>query len=46
MFLLTQNLFRNNSIISEKNMRYFFPVNLLRKWIYLKHPLRQVREEI
>ncbi|MDM8538024.1 hypothetical protein QUF70_14810, partial [Desulfobacterales bacterium HSG17] len=36
----------SKDIIADKNLRYYFPVNLLRKWIYLKHPLRQVREEI
>jgi len=36
----------SKDIMAEKNMRYSFPVNLLRKWLYRKHPLRQVREEM
>jgi AAA+ ATPase superfamily predicted ATPase len=36
----------SKDILAEKNVRYRFPVNLLRKWIFARHPLRQVREEI
>lgn len=30
----------------KKEMRYRFPVNLLRKWLVARYPLRKVREEI
>jgi len=30
-------------ILVEKNERYSFPVNLLRKWISARWPLRKVR---
>lgn len=33
-------------ILSETNMLYRFPVNLLRKWLSARYPLRKVREEI
>jgi len=33
-------------ILAEKNERYSFPVNLLRKWIPTRWPLRKVRDEI
>jgi hypothetical protein len=36
----------SKEILKEKNMRYWFPVNLLRKWISARYPLRKVREEI
>lgn len=36
----------SKEILAEKNMRYRFPVNLLRKWIAARYPLRKVREEI
>jgi hypothetical protein len=36
----------SKEILNEKNMRYCFPVNLLRKWIAARYPLRKVREEI
>ncbi|UCH94165.1 MAG: AAA-like domain-containing protein [Candidatus Aminicenantes bacterium] len=36
----------SKEILLEKNMRYCFPVNLLRKWIAARYPLRKVREEI
>ncbi|MCP4104920.1 MAG: hypothetical protein GY749_05195 [Desulfobacteraceae bacterium] len=32
-------------ILTDKEGRYSFPVNLLRKWVSEKHPLRLVREE-
>ncbi|MCP4157283.1 MAG: hypothetical protein GY757_56760 [bacterium] len=31
-------------ILEENNLRYRFPVNVLRKWIAQKYPLRKVRE--
>ncbi len=36
----------SREIFAEKNMLYYFPVNLLRKWIAARYPLRKVREEI
>ena len=36
----------SKEILAETNMRYCFPVNLLRKWIAARYPLRKVREEI
>ncbi|MGE5340762.1 MAG: ATP-binding protein [Candidatus Omnitrophota bacterium] len=36
----------SREILAEKEMRYYFPVNLLRKWLAVRHPLRKVREEI
>jgi AAA+ ATPase superfamily predicted ATPase len=36
----------SKEILQEKSMRYYFPVNLLRKWIAARYPLRKVREEI
>ncbi|NIM15456.1 MAG: AAA family ATPase [Candidatus Aminicenantes bacterium] len=36
----------SKEILAERNLRYWFPVNLLRKWIAARYPLRKVREEI
>lgn len=36
----------SKEILVERNLRYRFPVNLLRKWIAARYPLRKVREEI
>jgi len=36
----------SREILEEKEMRYRFPVNLLRKWLAARYPLRKVREEI
>jgi AAA+ ATPase superfamily predicted ATPase/MFS family permease len=36
----------SREILKQKDMRYWFPVNLLRRWIAARHPLRKVREEI
>jgi len=36
----------SKEILAERNLRYRFPVNLLRKWIAARYPLRKVREEI
>lgn len=36
----------SKEILAETNLRYGFPVNLLRKWIAARYPLRKVREEI
>lgn len=36
----------SKEILFERNMRYRFPVNLQRKWIAARYPLRKVREEI
>jgi len=33
-------------ILSEKNQCYSFQVNLLRKWLFARYPMRKVREEI
>ncbi|MCP4351900.1 MAG: AAA family ATPase [Desulfobacterales bacterium] len=33
----------SKDILTEKNLRYSFPVNLFRKWVFARHPLRQVR---
>ena len=33
-------------ILEERDLRYCFPVNLLRKWLAARFPLRKVREEI
>jgi hypothetical protein len=36
----------SREILEEEEMRYRFPVNLLRKWLAARFPLRKVREEI
>lgn len=33
-------------IIGQTETRYAFPVNLFRKWVFARHPLTQVREEM
>ncbi len=33
-------------ILEKADVRYYFPVNLLRKWVFKRHPLRQVRETL
>jgi hypothetical protein len=33
-------------ILQETGNGYYFPVNLLRKWIALRFPLRKLKEEI
>ncbi|MCP4107313.1 MAG: AAA family ATPase [Desulfobacteraceae bacterium] len=36
----------SKDILTEKNLCYSFPVNMFRKWVFVRHPLWQVREEI
>jgi hypothetical protein len=36
----------SKEILAERNLRYWFPVDILRKWITARYPLRKVREEI
>ncbi|NIM15736.1 MAG: AAA family ATPase [Candidatus Aminicenantes bacterium] len=36
----------SKEVLAEKNMNYWFPINLLRKWIAARYPLRKVKEEI
>jgi len=40
------NKFVSQDILFEKNMNYSFVMGLFKKWIGLRHPLPQVREEI
>ncbi len=40
------NKFVSKDILSEKNMNYSFVMGLFKKWVGLRHPLPQVREEI
>jgi len=40
------NKFVSKDILSEKNMNYSFVMGLFKKWVGLRHPLAQVREEI
>lgn len=36
----------SREILEEKDMRYRFPVNLLRKWLAARFPLRKVRDKM
>jgi hypothetical protein len=36
----------SKEVLAEREMRYWFPVNLSRKWVAARYPLRKVREEI
>lgn len=36
----------SKEVLAEREMRYCFPVNLSRKWVAARYPLRRVREEI
>jgi AAA+ ATPase superfamily predicted ATPase len=35
----------SREILAERNMLYYFPVQMLRKWLAARFPLRKVREE-
>lgn len=36
----------SKEVLAEREMRYRFPVDLSRKWVAARYPLRRVREEI
>jgi len=45
-YMDTLNRLVSKDILAVKEVRYSFPVNLLRKWIADRHPLAKVRAEI
>jgi hypothetical protein len=36
----------SKEVLAEREMRYWFPVNLFRKWVAARYPLKRLREEL